>query len=420
MLFLVVGFISNKDNAIKESAYKQLDFGSGLVSQEVKTGGVGLLSLTKSTRPGLSTLTSNKQIADNYEICLNFSAILPQNIEISYQDATIHDTSFIPVYSFDKQHVNHSLLSFGAFPNSNSLSEVIINQKALEIMTSTLNKSPLNESFSINHSVDVQYVTEDEDYITDTFHFNKETTVVGVVNELNYLATPKIYYSYSALIEYMKELILENLSTYNNMDITWYDRVFSAENHSPISSFSYMLFLKDISNKEFAFRKDVFINGLSFSSSSITLGDSLFNFMQVAEYGLVLFLVITLLGTLIILCIVSFTSFSEDQRSCAILTSIGATESHIEDIYVQESFLNELIAFVISIFTSFGISKLVNYLIGRFIDVNELISIPFLSFLGIKFLFPILTLAVIVMIVLFSTLIPISLNKRKTIKARVR
>ena len=91
MLYLVVGFINNKDKSIKEACYKQLDFGSGSVSKETSTGGSGMLSLTKSSRPDYENLKSNSKISEKYEICINFSAILPQNIKILYDDEIVDD-----------------------------------------------------------------------------------------------------------------------------------------------------------------------------------------------------------------------------------------------------------------------------------------------------------------------------------------
>ncbi len=420
MFFIVFGFITHKDISLKEACFKQFDFGSGTVSEEIKTGGNGILSLTKSNRPNLQSLLGNSKISENYEICLNFGAILPQNIGISYQDKQINDILFTPIYSFDETYVSASLLSMGQLPKSDNLEEIVVNDKAYDLLFYKLGKSPLNEVINFDQETPVTYVNESDEYINDTFTFHKQMKVIGVVKELNYLNTPKIYYSYIAINEYMKESVLVNLSTYFGYELTWYDRVSDAENYSLISSFSYQLFLKDINKKEVAFNKDIFTGNLSFYSPSIALSESLFNFMQVAEYGLILFMVIALIGTVIILTIMTFTSYSEDHKESAILLSIGASESNIEDIYVQEGMVNGLIAYISSMIISYGLSKLINFIISKFIDLNNLIEIPFISFLGIKVLFPLAVLAVIIFIVLFSTLIPISFGRRHSIKEEMQ
>ena len=225
MLYLVVGFINNKDKSIKEACYKQLDFGSGSVSKETSTGGSGMLSLTKSSRPDYENLKSNSKISEKYEICINFSAILPQNIKILYDDEIVDDLLFTPIYSFDGQHIDRSLIVDGTLPDEASIDEVIINQSAANLIRKEIGKNPLNEYLTIEHETETTYVTNTEEYVNDIFRLNKKIKISAIVEEINYLPTPKIYYSYLAIEEYCKDYILVNLSTYNNEDITWYDRV---------------------------------------------------------------------------------------------------------------------------------------------------------------------------------------------------
>ena len=420
MLYLVVGFINNKDKSIKEACYKQLDFGSGSVSKETSTGGSGMLSLTKSSRPDYESLKSNSKISEKYEICINFSAILPQNIKILYDDEIVDDLLFTPIYSFDRQHIDRSLIVDGTLPDEASIDEVIINQSAANLIRKEIGKNPLNEYLTIEHETETTYVTNTEEYVNDIFRLNKKIKIAAIVEEINYLPTPKIYYSYLAIEEYCKDYILVNLSTYNSEDITWYDRVMNADNNAIISSYSYLLFLKNFNDRITPFDNSIFGDGLVFTSQSMILTDSLFNFLSVAEYGVILFLVIAFVGALLILSIMSFTSFSEDHKKSAILSSIGASSDQIEEIYLQESMVNGFLSILLSVCISFGLMKLANILIYKYLDIKELIAIPFLEFLGIKFLFPLLIVLVVMLVVSFSTLIPISFSKRKSIKGELQ
>lgn len=420
MLYLVVGFMTNKDNSIRNACYRQFDFGSGTVSLEEKTMSSGAFSLTKSTRPSLDSLTSNMKISEKYEICLNYSAIMPQNIRILYDNEVIEDLVFTPIYSFDDTHIDKDLLVKGRLPNTDNLSEVVINETAARVISTSIKKDTINEYLYLNHSVETNYVSEYEEYISDTFYLYKEIQIVGVVKEINYLPSPKIYYSYSAFEEFTKEYVLENLSTYKNLKTTWYDRVAQAEDYSPLSSYSYSLFLKDYRDREYPFLKNVFTDGLVYSSSSILLTNSLFNFLSVAEYGVLLFLIIAFIGTILILSIMSFTNFSEDHRSSAILTSIGASQEQIEEIYLEESFINGFLSFLLSIPISIGISKLINHIVHLFIDIESLILIPLQEFLGVKFLFPIIVFLITLIVMMFSTIIPIYFSKRKSIKGELQ
>lgn len=420
MLYLVVGFMTNKDNSIRNACYRQFDFGAGTVSLEEKTMSSGAFSLTKSTRPSLDSLTSNLKISEKYEICLNYSAILPQNIRILYDNEVIEDLVFTPIYSFDDTHIDKDLLVEGRLPNTDSLSEVVINETAARVISTSIKKDAINEYLYLDHSIETNYINEYEEYISDTFYLYKEIQIVGVVKEINYLPSPKIYYSYSAFEEFSKEYDLENLSTYNNSKTTWYDRVAQAEDYSPLSSYSYSLFLKDYRDREYPFLEDVFTDGLVYSSSSILLTNSLFNFLSVAEYGVLLFLIIAFIGTVLILSIMSFTNFSEDHKSSAILTSIGASQEQIEEIYLEESFVNGFMSFLLSIPISISVSKLINHIVYQFIDIESLISIPLQEFLGMKFLFPIIVFLITLIVMMFSTIIPIYFSKRKSIKGELQ
>ncbi len=420
MMYLVMGFVSNKDRAIKESVFRQLDFGSGLISEEVKTSSSGLLSLTKTNRPKLDTLMSNTKISEKFIISPNFSAIFPQNIKILYQDTPVSDIDVLPIYSFQKDYIDKTLLLYGEIPKEDNLKSVVINEAALNILNSQINKSPLYEKFKIKNQLITSYVDENEFEVIDTFTFDRYFEVSGVVKEINYLSRPKIYYSHLALEEYLKEYIIDNLSTYNGYKTTWFDRILNTEDFSILSSYSYRLFLKDIKDRESVFEDHSFGKNLVFNSQSIVLAESLFNFLQVAEYGIILFFAITFLGSILILSIMSFANYSEDHKNSAILTSLGASNDDISSIYLLESLLDGLISLILSTIIAIPIVSLVNKFIYKKIDVFNTIAIPFESFMGIKYLFPILVILGIVFVCLFSTILPILFSKKKSLKGELQ
>lgn len=420
LLYLVIGFISGKDIAIKNACLKQFDFGAGSISKEEKMGGQGLLTLSKSVRPELSLLTSNIEISKKYEICLNFNAIFPLNNEISYQEKMIDDLIFTPIYSFNKPFINYELMLLGSLPIRDNLSELVVNETAFNYLKKELGKSPLYETFNYDQDTITTYIDSDDTYINDLFSIHQSFKIVGVIKEINYMSAPKIYYSYSALEEYMKESVLSNISTYFDKQITWYDRVYEAENYSALSSYSYYLFLKDYHlGKEIIENRNIY-KELTFTSQSLLLTDSLLSFFEVAQYGVILFMVITFIGSILILSIMSFTSYSEDHKVSAILTALGAKNSEIQDIYLEESLLNGIISFSLSTCLAIGLSRLINLLISKFIDLESVIAIPIKSFLGISYSLPLLVFIFIFLVVCFSTLIPIAFSKKNSIRGELQ
>lgn len=416
MANIVIGFINGKDNAIKNACYQQLDYGSGSISKEEMVGGTGVLKLTKSVRPDLNELNKNQKITKIFEICPNFSSLLPQNPNISYDDLLLDNYSYLPIYSYQKDYYDPSLISRGHIPNTDTLYEVIINKICYQSLMAILHKDPLFENINISHKVDVNYVDFDGTYITDTFNFELTTKIVGVVDELSYLASNKIYYSQLALETYMQEYVLLNLSTYFDNKITWYDRVMNAENYSYLSSYSYLLFLKDYRYREDLDVNKIFDKKLSFTSSSIIISNSLMSFLDVARYALILFLAISVIGSVLILSIISYTNYSEDRKVSAILSSLGARNDDIEDIYLNESLISGFISLVLSLSLSYPLASLANRFIEKQIFIKSVIQIPYKSFLGIPFLYPLALLMVLILISVFATIIPIKFSKRNTLK----
>ena len=421
-LFVVAalsGFINGKESAIRNACYEQLDFGYGTISKDELVSDTGFIKLTKSIRPDLNELLRNDKITNLFNISPNFSAILPQNIKISFDEVNIEGIQYTPIYSFLDRSFDSSLIHVGEIPLSDNLGCVFINRKCYDIIKEVVGFDPLDINLNLFHRFESIYVNEYEEEITDYFELDLSIKVIGIADELDYLNSPKMYYSYLALENYMQEHLLLNLSTYYDTDISWYDRVMNAEDYSIISSYSYQLFLKDYEYRNQLFNDDIF-GDYSFNSMSLVISNSLMGFMNAAEYALFLFLAIGLLGTLLILTIISFTNYSEDRKISAILTSLGAKESDIENIYVNENLYSGLFSLVFSFGISFPLSILINHLIKAYVGVQNIVSIPFLSFLSIPFLYPLIALLVVFVLIGFATILPIKFSKRTSLSLELK
>lgn len=418
--FIAVGFINGKVDSINKASVKQFDFGSGTIAKEEVLNKGAVLSLTRTIRPELSELKNIQILEQNFDISPNFDAIFPAKMDVDYNGKTIDGVYFYPIYSFDKKHINNELLSQGSIPESNTLKQVVINQSCYELIKSQLHKEPINEKLFVNFSTSHYYVDFDDTYVVDNFDFMESVTILGVIDELSYLQTPKIYYSHVALESYLQDYILPNLSTYIGEDITWYDRILNAENFNVLSSYSYRLFLKDYHYSNLFFNSNFDIKNYSFSSTSITVRESLLSFMEVAEYGVMLFLGITLFGAILIMGIISFTSYSEDHKSSAILTCLGASIDQIIDIYLNESLLVGLVSTALSLVASLALSFGVNFLVSKLINLQSIIVIPISSFLGIPYLFPIMVFFASLALCAVVTIVPILFSKKISLKEELQ
>ena len=419
--FLIIGFSENAENSIKEQCYRQIDYGCLTISKDVKTESKnGGLSIVRSTRPTRQEIYGINKTLKNYIVDLNFDSLLPSIPYIKYQKTELKEFSYNPIYSFYSPCVDKSLLIEGKYPLTDSLKEVVINQKASEVLTSVMGSSPLGKSLNIYFERESTYY-DDEEAITDYFIYDKTVRIVGVVNDLNFLATPKIYYSYLGLKDYLSEVYLNNLSTYLNKDFSWVNRVDQANNSDEISSYSYRLFIKNYKDNEKASDEISLISEpYSITSGAITRSEALLSLINAATTGMEIFLVIALLGTSLIMGIVSFSFYSEEKKTIAILSCLGAKMDDINDIYCVENVLIGLIAFIISILLSPLLQVVINMVVNNFTGFNNIVIIPFMRFKGIPFGFPLIVLTGTLLVCLFATLLPISFSKKISLKEELK
>lgn len=413
---ITIGFIFGKDISISEACKKQLDYGSGTIGLTEKVTNNGILNISRTTRPDIKDLQIDGKIQQNFIISQNFDALLPQKIPMTFNNENIDNIMYSPIYSFDDKYCNHDLLVKGTFPED-SLTNVVINEAALSVLKDKTNMEVINNYISINQYLISSYIDYDNTYINDEFIFETQVKITGVVKELNYLQTPKIYYSYLALIEHLENYIMPNLSTYLGEDISWYNRIENVDGHNMLSSYSYRLFYLPYNQ---TFSDSLIDEKYSYSAPSIIIANSLSSFMEVAEYGLIVFLIITIVGSILIMGVLSFASYSEDHKKSAVLTCLGANNDEISDIYLNESVLVSTISVVLSLGASYLLSNLINNLIFNLVELKNLISIPFSSYFGIPLFFPLVLVVGGILVAALATLIPISFSKKIVLKEELQ
>ncbi len=413
---LIIGFSNGSRPSIKDRSYHQLDYGVATLNKElVQSISGSKMNLVQMLRPTTEELNLISDRLSDFYVEPNTNTLLPNYPIIKCGEEKLEELSYWPIYSFIDSSVDRSLLTRGEFPLTDNDFEVLINKSAYEYLKDTFKSDPLNIELSINYDYEHHYYGGEQlnQVVTDYFIYDKNIRIVGVVDDFNFLTTPKIYYSYLSLKNYLKDTLLINLSEKMEADISWYDVLLSCEDNDALSSYSYRLFLKDYKNKE---QLPSIIENiekpLTIDSNAITISDTLFDLVDAATLGMELFLVIALIGTTLILGIISFSSYSEDKKTSAILTCLGANKNEIFNIYFYENLfvcgISLGISLVISPLLALGINKIIE-LITTF---SNLISIPYLSFLGIPFLFPLAIEAFTFLVCLLSTYIPLAFSKK--------
>ena len=255
--------------------------------------------------------------------------------------------------------------------------------------------------------------------MTDYFIYDRLVQIVGVVNEITFLNTPKIYYSYLAMDKYLDDVLLNNLSSYKE-EISWKERVMTASDNEAISSYTCRLFLKDINKLSSLKTLKEGLSDYAITSNALTIEETLFSLVDAASVGMEVFLAIALVGVTMIIGIISFASYNEDIKESAILLCLGARRDDIAMIYVTESLLLGLLSVLLSFVLALILLNPINALIEHFTSLINIINIPFKTFRGHTFLFPFLIVVATLTICALSTYIPVSFSKKISLKEELK
>ena len=420
---LIFGFANGKDISIVKSMEKQFDYGTASISKENRLiSSDSPITLIQTMRPNDTERQEIKERCTDFNITYSYDSLITPCPSFVINDQEIDGLIYTPVYSFIDKSTDRKLLAKGKIPTFDTLNQVVINKQAYELLNKKLIYDSLNTYIRIKEQHKFSFQTDDEEkpYVDDYFVYDRLVQIVGVVNEINFLNSPKVFYSYLAMDSYMNETILNNLSVYKE-NTTWKDVVIDSLDNEPLSSYSCRFFLKDITNisslrsinKTLGENFNVTCNGL-------TVEETLFTLVEAASIGMEVFLGIALVGIIMILGIVSFASYSEDIKDSAILLCYGAKRDDIALIYVIESLLLGLISVVLSFLLAFFLSKPINLLIERFTSLINPIDIPFKAFKGHVFLFPLLFMEITMLVCLLATYLPIGLTKKISLKEELK
>ena len=419
---LIIGFTNGKDESIIKSMERQFDYGSAIINKEKRiSDNDSPITLIQSIRPSEEDIYYLKDTCDDFHICYSYDALVTSIPEISINESVLDNVSYLPIYSFVDDSINHNLLQKGQMPRFDTLNKVVINKNCYELLNKKLKFDCLNSYLRIKDQHHYSYETGDSanPYIVDYFVYDHLVQISGVVDEVSFLNSPKIYYSYLAMDQYMNDTLLNNLSSYLG-DISWKERVISSLDNEPISSYTCRLFLKDINDipkiKTISKELDEFV----INSNALTVEETLFTLLDAASIGMSIFLIIALVGVTMIIGIISFASYSEDIKSSAILLCLGAKRDEIALIYVIENLIVGLISVLLSFVLAFLLTNPLNILIEQFASLVSIIKIPFIKFHNRTFLLPITILIGTICVCFLATYIPILFSKKISLKEELK
>ena len=416
---IIFGFSNGAHHSISVSTEKQFDYGVASISKENKIkSDESPITLIQTLRSSEEEIQELKYEYDFLHYCLSYDYLVSPALETFINEDEIQGLTYTPVYSFIDTSIDKSLLIKGKIPSFNTLNQVVINQTAYDYLKKETKSDPLHLYLHLKDNKTVTYYTDDleKPYITDYFTYDRLVEIVGVVKELTFLNTPKVYYPYVALDKYLNETFLNNLSEYQGQ-ISWKERIMFAQDNEFITSYSHKVFLKNSGDvHKLKEMKEKLDDKYSLNSNALTIEETLFQLVDAASVGMEVFLVISLVGTMMIIGIISFASYNEDIKESAVLLSLGAKRDDVAALYLFENFLLGIISLVLSFIITTFIERPLNSLIEHFTTLIDIVDIPFKSFMGKPFLFPLMIIVSALFICLIATYLPIMFSKKISLK----
>ncbi|MCD8195128.1 MAG: ATP-binding cassette domain-containing protein [Coprobacillus sp.] len=418
---LIIGFISNIDNLVVNQANQALDYGA-LTLYSVQTESIdnSNLSLVKSYRPLKSELNSISWIQNYYEIDYNLDYFIATG-EATKDRSSLYELSFVPVYSYSSEYIDTSLLYLGEIPSS-SFNEVLINTSAYNYLNTQLGIDPLGMTFSYSIESEISYTNSTtNERSTDTYIFDENFKIVGVVNDFTFLSSPTVYYSYTGFKDYLMGCKMDNLSEMLNQDITYYDFLGMISDNEIYTMYSYRLFLKDLSSYSLIQQTiDLLPETFSLTSNTVSRVDAFSAMLEAVRVGLIFFLVIVLIISLILLGIICLSSYISDSKGLAILLSLGLTRKETINMYIQENLISLAISLALSFVFSFVFQWIINWILKLVMGISPFIKIPFFSFMGIPLALPIIVIGVSLLALVIASSIPLTFKGKISLKEELQ
>ena len=401
---LIFGFTYNSKNSVHNQLKNHFDYETSSLTKEIKTSQIGNgLSIVKTLRPDIEELYSKESnICKNFYICLNYDSLVKPVTSVYINNKSLNSITLSSVYSFERKNDWNSKIIDGTIP-SDDLTSVVINETCFKF----LEENGFKNQNKVTVKSEFEYVVNDR--LIDIFTFEKEFEIKCIVKELDFLNTPKIYYSYSALDEYMKNV-------YSNGQ-TWKSIIEEADGDTDITCYSYKLFLR---NREYDISKLEINNGLSLTSNALIINNAVEDFCDIGSRGMIVYLIIAISGVVLIVGITTFFNYTRDKKKIALLYCLGTSFNDACEMYTSEAVIDGLFSFPLSIILTAFIEWISNLIIETTTGLKSMILIPWFKFMNIDFGFPLIAACIFLALILVSSFIPLIVSKRISIKEELK
>ncbi|MBO4285909.1 MAG: hypothetical protein J5880_01080, partial [Bacilli bacterium] len=212
-------------------------------------------------------------------------------------------------------------------------------------------------------------------------------------------------------------------SEYIGFSYSWKEKIQDEIDTNYLTSYSYKMYLKHYGDYPYVKAdKESLKDEFTITNNSLVVQGALTDLISASCIGIELFLIIAVVGTVLIVGLISFSSYSEDKKRSAILTCLGADLYQIIDIYVNENIMIVSLSILLSFLLIIPIKTLANFLLFKLIGIDNVVSLPssILPSISLPYSYYLFLIIISIIVVTFSTLIPILFSKRISVNEELR
>ena len=419
-LFLCVGFLIGSESSHDEALSNNLSIGNATISKvesiEIKDSP---LSYSKTMRPELNEVDNEFGDFTTIRVEENISYFVSSCATCSFGDKSFTNFQMVPLYDLSLSNYGSDLLKDGHGGEDN-FEEVVINEEFANL----IGKNVLGKTIVLKNTASTNYKTGEDDipFIKDQLIIEQPVKIVGIIKEFPFLNSPKIYYSYSGAVTFLKSQFMENLSYYFGYSYTFFDYLLDCEPDDDASSYSSMIFLTDLSESDRFFSKIRNLDNktLEVTSNVADIKETYITFISSFSKTLLVFSGIAFIGINFILGMISLSSFLQDRKNTAVMTCLGSRNSSIYNLHLIENYIVIAISFILSLFISFYAQKFLNPYLSNKFALSNLITIPFESFYNVQYGLIIFLAAIVVISSTVFTMVPMLIYRHGFITEELR
>lgn len=376
---LLLALFGNSNVLKIEESRKVLDYSAFKISRKIDVPIEGAnFSLMRTLRLEKEEL---KQYEDNNPKIVFKPSLdsLFLNDNFLYLNSEIIDinASFAPIYSFKKEYINNDLFIYKAkekFPSS-----LIINDILYKKLLDSLGKNVLDAEFEVKFSRNIiltDTVAPLEETV-DFFVFSRKYKIFGVVEEFSFLSEPKIYYSYEKMEDELKDYPLVNISTKKDRAVNVLEYMEECSSSDELSGYAHYGFWQDLLAIE-EYEKSIYFlkadKNIEVDSLAFKRKEAFINILDTSLQAGVFLFAFIVIGSLVIIGVITFSSYVLNQKTIAIFLSLGASKYHVFKIFNSINVLLMLVSYFGALVLNSPFLFLINSLIEKITGIKQLAS----------------------------------------------